>query len=224
MHRVFSVVLFKIVKSNFLFAVIDLNKLGQEFLVVLRPSLDRQLCNLNCCGRSTLGHANNLIVCCILPFGRSDSPIEALIPGKQTSLHGLLVNEQPDEFDDVSRVVVGQGCRPTCSDSISAVDQCHGDHWDIPLRLDGLAFLILKVEQRIVVGVEDEASDVLQPRVDVPCAGSILAALQACPELSRREQNVQIVGPNEGLRHAHNGTLQRSFTVMVGTVLRDVPR
>mmetsp|Transcript_121800 Transcript_121800/g.289582 ORF Transcript_121800/g.289582 Transcript_121800/m.289582 type:complete len:416 (-) Transcript_121800:1242-2489(-) len=67
--------------------------------------------------------------------------------------------------------------------------------------------------------MENGPSNWLQAGVNVPRACVVLATLQARSELTRGNQEVDVVGTDEVLRHANNRSLQGCLSVVVGTVL-----
>ena len=58
--------------------------------------------------------------------------------------------------------------------------------------------------------------------MDITGRGGVLASLQPRAELPLRNQPGNVVGTHEGLRHPHNGLVQRGLTVVVSRVLRHV--
>ena len=60
------------------------------------------------------------------------------------------------------------------------------------MGLDGLPLLLEVVQQLVVMLVEDDARDGVQPRHDVPSACRILAALQPRPELPWRRRTLSV--------------------------------
>mmetsp|Transcript_66692 Transcript_66692/g.159160 ORF Transcript_66692/g.159160 Transcript_66692/m.159160 type:complete len:264 (+) Transcript_66692:889-1680(+) len=221
MNRVFRVVLFDIIDLPTAISLC-LSHLAEELLVVLSPLFDWKLGDINLVVGNFLGYASNLEATFLGIRVRHNATLEATVPRTNVFARWLLLDELPQRVDDVPGIVVWKRSGPSGANSISSIHKRHRNYRDVPLRLDDLTLLILKVQQWIIVRMEDGASDALQSGVDVPRARVVLAALQSGSKLPRRHKQVDVVGANEVLRHSHNGALQRRFTVMISAVLCNV--
>mmetsp|Transcript_58836 Transcript_58836/g.168974 ORF Transcript_58836/g.168974 Transcript_58836/m.168974 type:complete len:955 (+) Transcript_58836:1131-3995(+) len=220
-HRILVVVLSILLQH--LVAILFLVTLRQVFLeelaVVLRPPLDRQLGDCRLELARFLDDADALDLALLLAL--HDASLEALVPHVHL-LQLLPFQVVAQVVDDVPRVEVWHRSGPTCADAISTINQDHGDDRAIELRLD-LSTVLVEVVQHLVIGFsENEASDRRQARVDVTRRGGILASLQAGSELALGHQQIQIVGANEVLGHAHDCLGQGRLAVVVGSMLRHI--
>mmetsp|Transcript_99948 Transcript_99948/g.279985 ORF Transcript_99948/g.279985 Transcript_99948/m.279985 type:complete len:258 (+) Transcript_99948:892-1665(+) len=216
--------LLEVVDLAFAAVSISLHQLPQELLVVLRPTPDGQLCDLDGVRGRPLGHAHDIVGVLLRVVGEEDAAFEALVPRAQVVAQRLLLDESPERLDDLPRAVVWQRGGPTCADAVGPVDQSHWDHGDVPLGLDLLPLLVLVLQDGVVVGVEDNAGDPLEACVDVTRAGAILATLEACAELPGGDKQVDVVGTDEFLRHTDNCPLQGHLAMVIRRVFGDVSR
>eukprot|EP00964_Phaeocystis_antarctica_P055492 scaffold32647_cov80-Phaeocystis_antarctica.AAC.1 len=154
-------------------------------------------------------------------LGRHHLPRVAAVPRVHRLLR--LVSHQPPQVgDDLAWVVVGHARRPAGANALRAVDEDHRQDGHVVLGLDGLPVVLLVVEQRIVGGVEDEPRERGQLGEDVTRRRGVLAAEQPRAELAGRVEQRDVVGPDEGLRHADDGAGERGLAVVVGRVLGHV--
>lgn len=93
-----------------------------------------------------------------------------------------------------------------------------------PHGLNGLAVVLVVLEQGIVVLMEDEAGQLGELGENVASAGGVLASLQTSSEHAVGHQQGDVVGAHKVLRHAHNGGGQAVLAVVVRTVLGHVAR
>mmetsp|Transcript_63807 Transcript_63807/g.101410 ORF Transcript_63807/g.101410 Transcript_63807/m.101410 type:complete len:342 (-) Transcript_63807:764-1789(-) len=223
MDSVFCVVLLEVVNLTPSAITLSLGHLTDKFFVVLRPFLDWQFSDVNLIVGDLLDNTSDLETTFLRVRIRNDAALESAVPRTKTAGAQLfLLDELPQHGDDIPGIVVWQRGGPSSANSISSIHQCNWNHRNVPFRLDGLPLLILKLQERIISRMEDSPSDALQPGVDVSCARMVLATLQSGTKLSRRNKQVDVVGTNEVLRHAHNGTLQRRFTVVISTVFCNI--
>mmetsp|Transcript_16996 Transcript_16996/g.37428 ORF Transcript_16996/g.37428 Transcript_16996/m.37428 type:complete len:599 (+) Transcript_16996:369-2165(+) len=189
----------------------------QELFVVLRPLPDRELGDLEPVVRLPVLAPG---VVALLP-DRLDGAGEAAVP-RLHGLHLLLSDPGPEVVDDCQRVVVRHIRAPASPNSGGPVDKHHGDAGNVEARLDHLAVLVEVREDRVVEGGEDEARQRAHPGVDVPSTGVVAASLEAGAELAGGDQQVQVVGAHEVLRHGDDRAGQGGLAVMIGAVLADV--
>mmetsp|Transcript_21696 Transcript_21696/g.30168 ORF Transcript_21696/g.30168 Transcript_21696/m.30168 type:complete len:237 (+) Transcript_21696:1795-2505(+) len=133
----------------------------QKVLVVLSPLPDRQLSDLDRGFVQLLNDSRDLVREALVPRllrHRLNGSVEALVPG----MHGLqlLVFEHALKVgNDVPRVEVGDVGAPSCADSVSTIDQHHGEDGYVDLGLDLLAVIVLVLEELVVALWEDDAGD-----------------------------------------------------------------
>mmetsp|Transcript_53685 Transcript_53685/g.174598 ORF Transcript_53685/g.174598 Transcript_53685/m.174598 type:complete len:732 (+) Transcript_53685:776-2971(+) len=189
----------------------------KELLVVLCPLAHRQLLDLKA------------VVCLVVLAPRIiralaqrlDGARESAVPGFH-GLHLLLGDPEAQVFNDGQGVVVRDVRAPTCADAGGSVHEHHRDDGHIPMRLNALSIFLQVGQHGVIKRGEDEPGPRHQPRVDVPGACVVAAALRAGAELARRGQQVDVVRAYEVLRHRDDGARQGGLSVVVGAVLADV--
>mmetsp|Transcript_6300 Transcript_6300/g.15116 ORF Transcript_6300/g.15116 Transcript_6300/m.15116 type:complete len:229 (+) Transcript_6300:1091-1777(+) len=206
-----------------LVVAVILNHLCQELFVVLSPALHRQLCDLDRIGGGAFCNTYHLKATLVCSLSRNNAPFEAPVPWVQRSISGQLLDVTAQQEDDVPWIVVGHRCGPTSTDSFCTIHQGHRNYRDVPARLNALTFFHMKVQNGVIIWMEDESSNRFQPSVDVSGTSCVFASHQSGAKLPRRHQKIDIVCTNERLGHSHDCGLQRRLTMVVGTVLRDVP-
>mmetsp|Transcript_3484 Transcript_3484/g.8354 ORF Transcript_3484/g.8354 Transcript_3484/m.8354 type:complete len:832 (-) Transcript_3484:586-3081(-) len=222
-HRVLGVELLHVIDLTASIVALSLGHLTEEFLVRLRPLLDGKLSDVDLIVRHFLCNPDNLEAPLLCVRVGHDASLEASVPWIQGRADFLLLDELAQHCDEVPWVEVRHGGGPSCPDAFSAIDQSHRNDGHVPLRLDRLALLGLKLEEWIIVRMENGPSNWLQACVNVPRACVVLATLQARSELTRGNQEVDVVGTDEVLRHANNRSLQGRLSVVVGAVFGNIP-
>mmetsp|Transcript_33395 Transcript_33395/g.89544 ORF Transcript_33395/g.89544 Transcript_33395/m.89544 type:complete len:286 (-) Transcript_33395:1184-2041(-) len=220
MHAVLGVVLAHVVDLQLPLLVRAGHAGLHELLVVLRPLAQRELRDLQDRG-ARLRVGAQAVPLALLLLGRPDRAREVPVP-RRHCLGPLPLDEQPHVCYDLARVVVGHGGAPASADALRAVDEHHRHDRAVPVGLDLLAVVQLVVQDRIVQMGEDQARQWVEPGVDVPGTGRVLPALGPGSELPRRDQEVDVVGAHEILRHRDDGAGQGLLAVVVGAVLADV--
>mmetsp|Transcript_37329 Transcript_37329/g.93762 ORF Transcript_37329/g.93762 Transcript_37329/m.93762 type:complete len:235 (-) Transcript_37329:2323-3027(-) len=190
----------------------------QHIFVLLRPSFNRQLSNSQ---RRRIDLFDPPIGYVLARCVLFDSTSEALVPGFH--VHHILAPEvRSDVCNDLSRVEVWNLAGPPCPNAKAAVDEHHWDHGAIPLGFHRLTILIQVLENPVVIGMEGKSCALCQPRVDVTGSGVILTAEHACAKLTRGDEQVQVVGPNEVLCKIDDRVLQRCLAMMICGLLGGV--
>ena len=126
--------------------VLDFFFLGQLFkisFVVTCPFANWQLCDFHLVILQEIVHSSYSIV---VDFACSwfNSTSVSFVPWRQF-LIWLSYHHSFDVFNNVSRVMLRNECRPSCSDSFSAVHKRHWNDWQVMLGLYGLAFFLKKI-------------------------------------------------------------------------------
>mmetsp|Transcript_55488 Transcript_55488/g.130249 ORF Transcript_55488/g.130249 Transcript_55488/m.130249 type:complete len:248 (+) Transcript_55488:1115-1858(+) len=196
MHRNLRVALLEVFNLASTRSVGRQHGLQHSLLVVLCPLLDRELGDLQRGRASLLNHAHGLIA--NLVRRQDDTSLEASIPGAHV-LHWLASKVPLQVRNDVPWMEVRKEGGPASSNSFGAVHKDKRERRNVPLRLDPLTLLDLEVQQGVVRGMEDQASDLLEASVNVTGTGGILTALNAGSELTRRHQQVHVVRSDECL-------------------------
>jgi len=124
--------------------------------------------------------------------------------------------------DDLARVVVWDEGAPSSPNAVGTVDKDERDDGAVPLGLDGLALVLLVFKHMVILRVEQVSRCLGQPGVDVTCSCRILATQDTCAKLAGGDEQVHIVGADEGLGHVNNRALQGCLAVVVGSLLRDI--
>jgi len=137
-------------------------------------------------------------------------------------LHLLALEPTAKVGNDGTRAVVGSARRPTGTDAITSIDKDHGDNGHVVLGFNGQTIVVEIVQKSIVIWVEDGTGNLLQLGKDVTGGRGILTTHAASTKLTGGSEKIDVVGPDEGLAHTNNGTLEGDLAMMVGRVLRNI--
>mmetsp|Transcript_45140 Transcript_45140/g.130683 ORF Transcript_45140/g.130683 Transcript_45140/m.130683 type:complete len:204 (+) Transcript_45140:919-1530(+) len=121
-HIVLSVVLPEVIDSPPSAVISCFDQLCEELLVVLCPTLHRQLRDLNCVRPCAGSSTHDFIATAISVVILHDAALEALVPRTQSLIRkGLLLDEAPQEVHEVPGVVVWQRRRPPSANALRTV-------------------------------------------------------------------------------------------------------
>ena len=136
---------------------------------------------------------------------------------------GLPAERVREIVDDLERIAWGDVGTESCSNAPATIDAEHGDDWCIELRFDAQTIIIEVVENAIIRFREDQASERIRLREDVPFRGSILTTLEPSAELAVWQKEVNIVRTDKVLCHTYDATMEASLTMVISRELRDTP-
>jgi len=116
----------------------------------------------------------------------------------------------------LARVKVGHLSCPASANSFGAVDEQEGQDGTVVLGLDALSVVVEVGEERVVFGVEEEASERTEVGEDVARRGGVFAAVEASAELADGQEEVAVVGADEVLSQVDYGAHEGGLAVVVG--------
>lgn len=156
---------------------------------VLRPHTNWQL------------RDRNLVIACLpcdatefvtIRTHGSDRPLEIPEPWCH-DVHLLAFHQQLKIFNDVLRIIVRYARTPSGADTVCAIDQHHGHHRHIHLRLDSMLIVSIVREQWLIRSVEDFPSKWRKPSIDVTSACTIATTLKTTSKITARLKAVDVV-------------------------------
>mmetsp|Transcript_31209 Transcript_31209/g.99154 ORF Transcript_31209/g.99154 Transcript_31209/m.99154 type:complete len:874 (+) Transcript_31209:2263-4884(+) len=156
-----------------------------------------------------------------MPPVRLDPPLEAIVPWSQRwwklsfRSPGVYLDAMTEMRDQLTRVVHGDVRGPTRANAQSPVDQQQRDHRDVVtgLHLEPIVGEVL--EQSVIFCWKQQAGGLAQASEDVPRAGRVLASLMTASKLTARNEQGQVIRPDEVLRHANDSRMQGGLSVVV---------
>ncbi len=111
----------------------------------------------------------------------------------------------------------------TSTDTLSAVDEHHGYDGNVVFGFDYGVIFLLSFEQRVVRGIKHNPRKWHWLRVDVTSAGSVFSTGITSTILAFRGQQINVIGTNKGLGQIDDRGCQTLFTVVVCSMLTDIP-
>ena len=174
-------------------------------LVVVKRRLRLRLRLRLCCGREGL-----------------DGAAELGVPRVQRRKRRAVAQPTVQLGANVRGVVARHFAAKARANAVGPIDQDHGQDGQIVARFNAHAVVGEVVQQGPVVGVKQLCRHGVEVGKDVTRRGRVVAALDARPKLAVGHEQINVVGPDKGLRHAHNGALQAHFAVVVAGLLADV--
>mmetsp|Transcript_46338 Transcript_46338/g.81494 ORF Transcript_46338/g.81494 Transcript_46338/m.81494 type:complete len:288 (-) Transcript_46338:1346-2209(-) len=222
MHRGLRVILTELCNQAAGVGILLGKLLEGPLLVVLGPPPNRQLCDLDTTAASHIDHTSILILADITR-NWCQRPLKASVPW----MHGLKrfsTQVMTNVLDDLTRIVVGNAGCPAYANAFRTVHQSHGNDGAVPFGLYAQALFAEVLKHSIVCLWKDAPCHGRQAREDVTRSCVILSPLNPRTELATRNKQVDVVGAYEVLRHSYDGALQRSFAMMISSVLCHVTR
>ena len=158
-------------------SLLGLDDVLKPVLEGLGPEADRKFGDFNL-ALSRLGDlAAELVALTSDVFDFAGPSAEPWLHGSHGFLASAGRHASLEVFDDLDRVVVGNGCAPTSADTVCSVDENHGNDRHVHLGLDLLAIVRVVLEESLVGLVKDTTGEGRESSINITRAGCILSTL-----------------------------------------------
>jgi len=107
----------------------------------------------------------------------------------------------------------------------NAFTSVHENDWNyrhVVFRFDGQPIIVQIGQKRIIIGMENQPCDFLEPRENVTSRRIVLSTHTPSTKLSRWIKKVNVVTAAVILCHAYNSPVERCLAMVIGRVLANV--